>query len=51
MFYADNVRGRDAAGQPPRPHHLTGDLVPEQMAGVSANYGRRGMTLVPRTKG
>jgi hypothetical protein len=30
--------------------HLTSDLIPEQMAGVSANYARRGMTLVPRAK-
>jgi hypothetical protein len=39
---------------PPGSHlvltHLTGDLVPEQMAGVSANYARRGMTLVPRSR-
>ena len=40
------------AAMPPGSHlvltHLTGDLFPEQMANVSANYARRGMTLVPR---
>jgi hypothetical protein len=40
------------AAMPPGSHlvltHLTGDLFPEQMASVSANYARRGMTLVPR---
>jgi hypothetical protein len=47
----DVCRGFVAA-MPPGSHlvltHLTGDLFPEQMASVSANYARRGMTLVPR---
>jgi S-adenosyl methyltransferase len=51
---AYDVCGEFVASMPAGSHlvltHLTGDFVPEQMAGVSATYARRGMTLVPRTK-
>ncbi len=51
---AYDVCGRFVAAMPPGSHlvltHLTGDLLPEQFDEVSANYARRGMTLVPRTK-
>jgi len=51
---AYDVCGEFVASMPAGSHlvltHLTGDFAPEQMAGVSASYARRGMTLVPRAK-